>query len=402
MQFRQGQVGRKPFGRLAHRGGDAPRIAQRVGISFGPAGQLEHATQPHHPAGRDAQARFVDLAPQPLAPHAAQGREAHQFERLLRRGRERKRGRAREGRLRDAGFFRLTLQRRCLLGALRKRLDQARRVVVAPDGRILRRARLAEGGRERLLRLAREPLLQRRLLLVGRGRLARVAQHRFAEEALDHRERAQFVDWRFIDHLAQRAPPVGQLDHAVDLVGQIGEPRGERREVDHQDAGGRHGFQHAADLVEPPHAFHEQALGAAPDARVAIDRPELDPERAGVPVEQPVERSLADERPDLGIDHLPVAHPDLASAAFALAGDGGALLPVVERLEEIDQPQIAHRARQRCRRFAVRVLRLIPLGEQHAHALNQFLDQERLAEEVVGPRLDSAGFDGRALFGAHQ
>ena len=365
-EARHRRVGRELPRRLADGGRHPPRSQERI-RPVGPVrGQLHHARQPHRLARADPRPRLFRLAPQPLPAHSAQRRKADDRHRLHQRAPLHPGRRL---------FLRrvVTLQLEDL--GLRHLLDQRGRRTRGVERQglclLLRRRRIGE------------PLLQRRLqhpLL----RFER-AQDPVGQEPSHHHQRAQVVDGREVDGLAQGAAPVEAADHAVDLVRQVGEQVGEARIVHREERG--HRQIACGQLFRPPHRLDQRGLGAALEARVALDHLRLDAEAAALPGHQPEEGGLAEERTQLGIHHLAVAHPQPRVTAIRLAAHQRAGLCRRERLERVDQPEVAHRSADEIRRRALPELARLQQGLRATH---QLPEQDGLAQELVGAGLERA------------
>ena len=69
-------------------------------------------------------------------------------------------------------------------------------------------------------------------------------------------------------------------------------------------------LQHAAPLVDPPHALHQQALRRGGNDVVVLDRSEFDLEGAAAPNQSAVDRLLTAQAPQFRIHDLSVAKID--------------------------------------------------------------------------------------------
>ena len=255
--------------------------------------------------------------------------------------------------------------------------------------------------RRRRDRIRSEPLQKRRFRLERRRHL-HPHQHPLTEQPLQHRQHRQLVERGALHHLRDRPLPVAEADDAVHFVGQIGEPPRERGKVDAQHRVQRQLFGEPPKLVHAPHRFGEQRLRSLRDLRLALDRHELRREGPLLPAQQAIKCGLARQRAGLRIDHLPFAHEDLPGVLILFADDQRRARVGIERLDQIDEPHLADLAGDRPLRAALRELLLLAAGQEHLDAGGQLLDEQRLAEKIVGARFVRAQFQRRFLRGGDQ
>ena len=246
-----------------------------------------------------------------------------------------------------------------------------------PDGREVHDAR--NGG----LRGHRQgrcgyPLLQRRGSRHG-------TEDPLPHQALDGGHGRKIVRRGEIDGRPQRPYPIEAAQDPIQVIGQIWEASFKADDVHCQLALEWSLLRHAAQLVHPPHRFHQRRLRATVDALFASGSGEVDAKLAALPGHQPPESGVPPEWSQLRVDHLPVAHPDPSELAGALAAHHRALPPGLDPLEHVQEPEVAHRARQARRNGRIGEAASL---EQVLHALHDLLQQDRPDQVVVRARLD--------------
>src|SRR5205823_482470 len=92
-----------------------------------------------------------------------------------------------------------------------------------------------------------------------------------------------------VDHFEQRALAVEQSEDPIVLVGNVAEPDRELTAIDLEAMSERRQLlEQSRPLVEPAHAFHEQALRARSERFASAHGAELDLKFALTPRQQPV------------------------------------------------------------------------------------------------------------------
>ena len=225
------------------------------------------------------------------------------------------------------------------------------------------------------------------------GRPRRGAQDPVADQLLHDSRGGQVIGRRQVEGCAQGSPAVEGPEHRIDLVGQLGQPRREPFDVHGELRVHRQRLGDAGQLLHAPHGLQQRALRPPADAALPLARlREVDAKLAVLPGHQPPERDVAGNGAQLGVDDLALAHPDARELPAVLAAHDRVLPPALQRAEEVQQPQIPDRAGERSGRPGIG--EASPL-EQVPHALHQLLEEDRLREVVVGPRLDRPRLRGR-------
>src|SRR5206468_3562723 len=112
----------------------------------------------------------------------------------------------------------------------------------------------------------------------------------------DDVERFQVGKFAVVDDLKQVATTVEQPQDAVDLVGNFAQSFGQLAIVDLEHGLERRQlFEHAPPLVDPSHAFHEQALRRQLDGVAPAYGLEFDLELTVLPEQQAIHRILAQQ-----------------------------------------------------------------------------------------------------------
>ena len=128
---------------------------------------------------------------------------------------------------------------------------------------------------------------------------------------------------------------------------------------------------------------------------VVLHRAELDLELRLVPDERAVDRLLAAQAPEVGVDHLPLAEVDVRRLHPAREVNDAALPRHLEGLQEIDDGHVGDRpAEARLPPGEQLVLRrdvlLRPSREEQVHARQELPDEDRLRQVVLDAELEAA------------
>jgi hypothetical protein len=111
-----------------------------------------------------------------------------------------------------------------------------------------------------------------------------VGQHALEVEPRDRLQALEVAEVGRVDDLEQRALAIEQAQDAVVVVRNFAEPDRKLRGVDLEPVRQRRELlEQARPLVEPAHAFHQEALRARRDRLSTPHRAELDLELAVVP-----------------------------------------------------------------------------------------------------------------------
>ena len=211
-------------------------------------------------------------------------------------------------------------------------------------------------------------------------------------------QRLEVVHLRLVDDLHDAPFAVEQAENLVDLIGDLGELLGELVVV-HLEAGfeRRQALEELAPLVDAPHSFHEESLGTALDLLVSPHGSKLEGEVPEGPRQETVHRFLSLERPEVRIDDLPVTEEDLPRVGFLRQMQNPGFPTEINSLQQVDDGHVLEGAREgRSRvRSTLEVVSRLALQE-HPDAGDDFLDENRLRQEVVDAELETSNlvFDG--------